>query len=404
MRSILALLFLTACVADETSTDTSAVDGPTVCLPSQTLNFPDIGPLSNLKTFCDGGLPMYPCSMSPNGNVPNCWAGVIVTAHTATGTTPAQCLCENLPPPGPGCNPVLGGPANAGGGVQDCRKPQAVQFTIREKQAIGPKDMSGSRYDADSCIADWIKFLRGPNGKGNWSILECSTAATTACAGGELTTWADDRLVPFTAQDRHRMQMDVSLSCSNVPEGGTPRMIGSQIPNTGGAGTSGQELCGLVNGQSYGSQAWAVGGSWRLNLRGEPPGLIGAGFNLACATCGKSPFGGILDRCSNSSIMMDYAGSFSCRNGSPTITVSHGTVTVFPSSRFEVVATPITETGAATGAASSTVFVSEHIMQRPMGAAGLVIWNPPRGQPKPDGATKNLIAGPIPMNPQCRVP
>lgn len=399
-----AVCLLGACIADDPGAESfdtveQHVDGPTQCLGASRLNFPRIGPLSNVTAFCNGQLPAWPCTDSPNGQVPNCWAGVIVTADVGNGmTTPAQCLCPNLPPPGPDCNPMLGGAANAGGGVQDCRKPGAVRFGIREKQAIGPKDMAGSRYDGDSCIADWIAFLRGPNGKGNWSIVECTVAATAACGGGEISTWWNDRLVPYTAQDRHRYQLDVALSCTGIPDGATPRLLSVGQPNTGGAGNSGQELFNLVNGQSYASHAWATGSAFRLNLRGEPAGIIGAGFNTACSFCGSRPGGGILDRCSNSSIMMDYAGRFTCRNGSPTVNVTYGAVTVFPSSRFEIIATPINDMGTPTGAPTSTVFVQEHLMQRPFGAAGLVSWNPPPG-PRPDGTTVVLINGPIPAGP-----
>jgi hypothetical protein len=407
---ILIAVVTVACAIDEPTTvatvDQEVDDGPTQCLPGPNLNFPNIGPLTNLKTFCDGQMAGYPCTNSPNGQVPNCWAGTLVTAQNGFGgTTPAQCLCPpNLPPPGPGCNPMSGGPVNVpGGGVQDCRKPGAIRFGIREKQAIGPKDNANSRYDGDSCIADWISYLRGPGGKGNWSIAECTLAATATCGAGEVSTWWNDRLQPFDAQDRHRIQMDISLSCNGVPDGGSPRMIGSGTPNTGGGSNSGQELCGLVNGSSYPTQAWVTANAFRLNLRGEPAGIIGAGFNTACSFCGKSPFGNILDRCSNSSIMMDYAGTFTCRNGSPTVNVTYGAVTVFPSSRFEIIATPITDTGAPTGAPASTVFAQEHLMERPYGAAGLVSWNPPAG-PRPDGPVRVMIGGAIPPNPGCPAP
>jgi hypothetical protein len=386
MKLVIALLLLVGCSNVVETTRESELGGGPLC-PGLDPNMIDVD--------------------DPDDPAPLCPQGQCVVGTNVPGARAWACMrpCDfdpTLPCDGPAyCNQKYGGPSMLpDGSVQDCRKSPTVKFTMREKQAIGPKDNAQTKYDADSCIGDWLDYLHGPNGAGNWNIIECTTAATVACAGGDLTTWADDRLVPFTAQDRHRAQMDVTLSCAGVAEGGTPLLLGNHYPNTGGAGGSGQELCGLVNGQSYGSQYWATTNAFRMNLRGEPPGLIGAGFNMACSFCGSSPNGGFFDRCSNSSIMMDYAGNFTCRNGSPSVKVTYGAVTVFPSSRFDILAAPIDAMG--NEAPASTVFQQQHLMERPYGAAGLVLWNPPPG-PRPDGATTTLIAGPIPANRPCAV-
>jgi hypothetical protein len=332
--------------------------------------------------------------------VPNCLAGAGATAIGAAGTpTPVSCPCPPGSPIIPYCNPTTGKPVTTPLGIQDCRKPKRAKFQIRAKQAIGPKDLAGTSYDGDSCIGDWLEYLRNhENGGGLLDIVECTAAATAACGFGATTTWWDDRLVPFDAQDRQRHELGVVLSCEHVADGGVPTLLFTS-GQSGDGGNQGQEVCNLLNGQSYPTTVWASPSAWRLRLVGQPAGLVGTGFDSACWACSVKGTG---HACSNSAIMVDYSGKFTCMNGSPTVKVSSGVMTVFPSSRFDILMTPLDHDNRPTGPAL-TVFEQTHIMKRPYGAAGLITWDPPAGSVRPIGETVTMVGGVIESHP-CAPP